>query len=73
MNPGNNGQVIGVCSVGVLLGIFIAAICIAIAQWCAPCRLQHAGKRESSLAASVPVRGHSPKNSTSRMENPRRI
>ena len=74
--PGNNGQVIGAVSIGVDPGsacAIMAAICFAIAQWCAPCRRQQGGRRESSLAWSVPVRGHSPKNSARKMEVPRRI
>jgi hypothetical protein len=51
----------------------IAAIRMAMAQWCAPCRRQQGGSRESSLASSVPVRGHRPKNSTMKIEVPRRI
>lgn len=74
--PGNNGQVIGAVSIGVDPGsacAIMAAICFAIAQWCAPCRRQHGGRRDSSLASISPVRGQRPKTRTSRMERARRI
>ena len=51
----------------------MAAICIAMAQWCAPWRRQQGGRRASSLAWSVPVRGHKPRNRTMKTESQRRI
>lgn len=74
--PGKSGQVIGAVSIGVELDAVLAimtAICIAMAQWCAPWRRQQGGKRASSLAWSIPVRGHKPRNRIMKTESDRRI
>jgi hypothetical protein len=74
--PGKSGQVIGAASIGVELDAdlaIMAAICIAMAQWCAPWRRQQGGRRASSLACSVPVRGHKPRNRIMNTESQRRI
>jgi len=50
-----------------------AAICIAMAQWCAPLRRQHSGRLESSLASRVAESGPSAKSAIRKMEKQRRI
>jgi hypothetical protein len=49
------------------------AACISMAQWCAPCRRQQAGRLASWLASSADASGDSKKSRTRKMENPRRI
>jgi len=44
-----------------------------MAQWCAPWRRQHAGRRASSLPGKATASGPSPKKRIKKMENPRRI
>ncbi len=51
----------------------IAAMRMAIAQWCAPCRLQHCGRPASSLPSINADSEPSPKNRIRKMEKPRRI
>jgi hypothetical protein len=76
MKPGNLGQVVGAVIKGVepdAAAANVAATGAVMAQRWAPCRRQQAGRPESSLAPSVPTRGHSPKSRARKMENPRRI
>ena len=54
--PGKDGQVGGAVNAGVEPIARASAACISslMAQWCAPCRRQQAGRRESSLASRTP-------------------
>jgi len=54
--PGKEGQVAGAVNAGVEPVACASAACISslMAQWCAPCRRQQAGRRESSLASRTP-------------------
>src|SRR5271169_3914261 len=46
--PGNCGQVKGTARAGVDPACaLVASLCMAIAQWCAPCRRQHIGRLAS--------------------------
>jgi hypothetical protein len=51
----------------------IPAMRAIMAQWCAPCRRQQAGRLASSLASSVAVSGPSPKSRIIKMAKLRRI
>jgi hypothetical protein len=76
LNPGNKGQVKGAVRTGVepvKALVIIAAMRMAMAQWCAPCRRQHGGRLASSLAGITAASGPSQKNRIRKKERPRRI
>ena len=74
VGAGNAGQVEGAVNAALpdAAGI-AAAISMFVAQWCAPRRRQHAGRRVSSLAPSVGERGPKPNKNMKTMESARRI
>lgn len=73
--PGKQGQVKGAVTMGLPEAprTICATIREDIAQWCAPCRRQHGGRRESSPVGRAAASGPRPKNTISRTESARLI
>jgi len=69
---GNAGQVDGAVSEG-LPDAASTIVPADMAQWCAPCLRQHAGRRASSLPGSRVANGPRQKKRTSKIESARRI